>query len=51
MPLSGAAQDLSIVKDASCYIFVRVKVPVPVHPWVTPVKFHVPVIVLLFTVP
>ena len=27
------------------------KVPFPVHPWVDPVRFHVPVIVLLFTVP
>jgi hypothetical protein len=33
------------------YSLVRVKVPFPVHPWVVPVKFHVPVIVLLFTVP
>jgi hypothetical protein len=34
----------------SRYIFVIVKVPDPVHPPV-PVKFHVPVIVLLTTVP
>ena len=33
------------------YIFVIVKVPFPVHPDVTPVKVHVPEIVLLFTVP
>jgi hypothetical protein len=33
------------------YILVRVKFPDPVHPEVTPVKFHVPVIVLLFTDP
>lgn len=33
------------------YILVDVKVPLPEHPSVDPVSFHVPVIVLLFTVP
>ena len=38
-------------KMGTGYILVRVKFPDPVHPEVTPVKFHVPVIVLLFTDP
>jgi hypothetical protein len=33
------------------YIFVIVKFPDPVHPDVTPVRVHVPEIVLFFTVP
>jgi len=35
----------------SLYIFVSVKFPEPVHPDCAPVKFHVPEIVLLFTLP
>ena len=35
----------------SPYIFVSVKFPEPVHPDCAPVKFHVPEIVLLFTLP
>jgi len=40
----------SILEEAFRYIFVIVKFPDPVHPPV-PVKVHVPVTVLLFTVP
>jgi hypothetical protein len=37
-------------EDAFRYVFVIVKVPDPVHPPL-PVKAHVPLIVLLFTIP
>jgi hypothetical protein len=38
-------------EDAFRYVFIIVKFPDPVHPGVNPVKVHVPVMVLLFTVP
>jgi hypothetical protein len=48
MPLLNT---FSALERAFHYIFVIVKVPFPVHPDVTPVKVHVPEIVLLFTLP
>jgi hypothetical protein len=40
-----------IVDTVHSHIFVKVKVPVPLHPEVIPLKFQLPVIVLSFTVP
>ena len=42
---------LSLKVEKSCYIFVAVKLPEPVHPELIPTSVHVPVMVLFVTVP
>ena len=50
VPLRVAPRYFKIARPRS-YILFNVKFPDPVHPEVTPVNVHVPVIVLLFTEP